>query len=421
MPVTLTLEQLADHLRLDRAAATSTDERYTVLFSLFESGKAEVDRYAPDAPTAVQNEALALLAGYRYDAPPGGRGGSPANAFQNSGAQALLAAYHSIATAKVGDGSPQTASQGGDGLDEEAVEALIQAALAAYAPGGGSPLFQAQLWVTNAQLKTLDTNYRQIIAAPGAGKFIQVRQLWIQKHGSDQPPEHTEYYRVAISPNPVITEAEALAGSGRGDTFGEIPVQDWDTPHYFYAGTSLTNQDVTSLDGLTDFAATFERVPGSIEVDGLAFKWWRTRQTYASRAELFLHGRATTRVRRDTSAPTTERIGRNMRFALLFEDDSPAGPYPLANEDQTIVSGYTYDSLLAAPASAIFAYAIGGQVLFEHQALMLGGAFDLLEQWRSAYFSTTAHDAYLGTVNDVAFGITVRYEIHDATTPPPGP
>ena len=286
---------------------------------------------------------------------------------------------------------------------------------------GGSVLVQAQLWVTNVQLKTLDTNYRQVVAAPGAGKFIQVRQLWIQKHGSDQPPAHTEYYRVAISPNPVITEAEALAGSGRGDTFGEIPVQDWDTPHYFYAGTSLTNQDVTSLDGLTDFAATFERVPGSIEVDGLAFKWWRTRQTYASRAELFLHGRATTRVRRDTSAPTTERIGRNMRFALLFEDDSPSGPYPLANEDQTIVSGYTYDSLLAAPASAIFAYAIGGQVLFEHQALMLGGAFDLLEQWRSAYFSTTAHDAYLGTVNDVAIGITVRYEIHDATTPPPGP
>ena len=110
-----------------------------------------------------------------------------------------------------------------------------------------------------------------------------------------------------------------------------------------------------------------------------------------------------------------------MRFALLFEDDSPAGPYPLANEDQTIVSGYTYDSLLAAPDHAIFAYAIGGQILFEHQALMLGGAFDLLEQWRSAYFSTATHDTYLGTVNDVAIGITVRYEIHDATTPPPGP
>ena len=93
-----------------------------------------------------------------------------------------------------------------------------------------------------------------------------------------------------------------------------------------------------------------------------------------------MHGRATTRVRRDTSAATTERIGRNMRFALLFEDDNPAGPYPLANEDQTIVSGYTYDSLLAAPASAIFAYAIGGQILLEHQALMLGGAFDLFEQ-----------------------------------------
>ena len=113
MPVTLTLEGLADHLRLDRAAATPTDARYTVLFSLLESGKAEVDRYAPDAPSAVANQALAQLAGYRYDAPPAGRSGSTAYAFDYSGARALLAAYHVVATATVGDGAPQTASQEG--------------------------------------------------------------------------------------------------------------------------------------------------------------------------------------------------------------------------------------------------------------------------------------------------------------------
>ena len=92
MPVTLTLEQLADHLRLDRAAATATDLRYTVLLSLFESGKAEVELYAPSAPVAVQNQALAQLVGYRYDAPPAGRGGSTAYAFDYSGAKGLTCA-----------------------------------------------------------------------------------------------------------------------------------------------------------------------------------------------------------------------------------------------------------------------------------------------------------------------------------------
>ena len=133
MPVTLTLEQLADHLRLDRAVATTpTDERYTVLLSLFESGKAEVERYAPDAPAAVQNQALAQLAGYRYDAPPAGRGGSTAYAFDYSGARALLAAYHSLVTAKVEEGSSEASPQGGGsvgtgGLSQAEVEALITA------------------------------------------------------------------------------------------------------------------------------------------------------------------------------------------------------------------------------------------------------------------------------------------------------
>ena len=115
MAVTLTLEQLADHLRLDRAAATSTDVRYATLSSLFESGKAEVERYAPNAPAAVQNQALAQLAGYRYDAPPAGRSGSTAYAFDYSGAKALLAAYHDIVSARVGEGSPETAAQEGGG------------------------------------------------------------------------------------------------------------------------------------------------------------------------------------------------------------------------------------------------------------------------------------------------------------------
>ena len=84
--------------------------------------------------------------------PPAGRGGSTAYAFDYSGARALLAPYHSVVSARVGEGSPETASQQGGGggggtggLSQAQVEALITAHGALpnvhhvpTTPGGGS-------------------------------------------------------------------------------------------------------------------------------------------------------------------------------------------------------------------------------------------------------------------------------------------
>ena len=58
-------------------------------------------------------------------------------------------------------------------------------------------------------LKNLDTNYVEILPAPGIGQYLEVMQFWIHKSGSDLPPTHTPIYRLAISPDASLSEAEA--------------------------------------------------------------------------------------------------------------------------------------------------------------------------------------------------------------------
>ena len=90
MAVTLTLEQLADHLRIERAAIGTGDVRRTILVELMQAGTAFVEQYAPDAPRDIQNLALARFAGYAYDAPSAPAGGTYAAMWLNSGCVGLL-------------------------------------------------------------------------------------------------------------------------------------------------------------------------------------------------------------------------------------------------------------------------------------------------------------------------------------------
>ena len=198
-------------------------------------------------------------------------------------------------------------------------------------PGRDSdiPPLEVRLDISNAQLKQLDTQYHELIPSPGFRQFIEVEQVWLLKSGNDRPPEHTEFYRIAVSPNPVLTEAEALEIDGRPNTFSEMPIPDWQTPHYFYAGTSATNQDVDAVNGIrfVSFDEIFERVPGTLTVDGLAIKWWRTRVPYATRNTLFDFGRTSTRLRRNFNQPIPDRIGSSNFLALLYSDN-PVGDRP---------------------------------------------------------------------------------------------
>ena len=109
MAVTLTLEQLADHMRLDRAAIASGDPRRTILVELLQACTERVELYAPDAGRDTQNLAVTVFAAYIFDGPPQ-RGGAPGatNAFVFSGARAMLALWRAPVSAVVGDGGVST-------------------------------------------------------------------------------------------------------------------------------------------------------------------------------------------------------------------------------------------------------------------------------------------------------------------------
>ena len=79
MAVSLTVAQIAVQLRVIAAEAdTLPAGQSAVLGRHLAAATAMVERYAPLAPVAIENEAAARLVGYLYDrAPHEGRGGNP--------------------------------------------------------------------------------------------------------------------------------------------------------------------------------------------------------------------------------------------------------------------------------------------------------------------------------------------------------
>ena len=90
MAVTLTLEQLADHLRIERAAVAAGTPVNVVLSEMLALATATVEQYAPDAPDSAHNIATARMVGYLYDSPPASAGGAYASGFLYSGAARAL-------------------------------------------------------------------------------------------------------------------------------------------------------------------------------------------------------------------------------------------------------------------------------------------------------------------------------------------
>ena len=92
MAVTLTLAQLAVELRV---VAAETDAipagPSAVLTRLLAASTETVQEYAPDAPEALQNEAVVRLAGRLYD--QAGHEARGVNPFLASGAAALLSRH----------------------------------------------------------------------------------------------------------------------------------------------------------------------------------------------------------------------------------------------------------------------------------------------------------------------------------------
>ena len=249
----------------------------------------------------------------------------------------------------------------------------------------------ATVAISNASLKNLDTTYIEVLPAPGIGQYLEVMQFWIHKSGSDLPPVHTPIYRLAISPDVNLSEAEALAGNSLTHLFGDIPFPAWDTPHYLYCGEAVTDRDIENLDGL-DFSGQFVAAP-NLAVDGVLCKWWRTTVTYADKASL--SNRVGTRFRQERMG-TVSTIERFASLYLLFQTD-PTEVQPL-NDGFRSVDRNELDYLLRKDDSSIIAYSIGGQALVEDTALDFGV---VIAGGDTGNWSPTAYDAYMADVDDV--------------------
>ena len=124
--------ELAAAMHLGDGVSTLTSPINTIVTRLNAVGTAYVQLYIPMAPDAVKNECIIRFASYLYDAPSASADGRFAAAWFNSGASALAAPFMSLSvsgTAELAAGPGQT----GMGVDQAAVNALISAAVYAWA------------------------------------------------------------------------------------------------------------------------------------------------------------------------------------------------------------------------------------------------------------------------------------------------
>ena len=93
MAVTLTVNQVAVGLRLITDPTAPVPEPYVSLLSRsLAVAMARVEREAPGAPVATQNEAAIRICGWLFDADAADQNGQQ-DAYRASGAASLLSAY----------------------------------------------------------------------------------------------------------------------------------------------------------------------------------------------------------------------------------------------------------------------------------------------------------------------------------------
>ena len=95
MAITITPDDLSIALRLATTTAEATalpEGQRAIVGRLFATASALVERYAPLAPDAIQNEAAIRCGSYLYDSDPADAR-TVRSPLQLSGASALLASY----------------------------------------------------------------------------------------------------------------------------------------------------------------------------------------------------------------------------------------------------------------------------------------------------------------------------------------
>ena len=85
MAVTITEAEVAAAVRVGDSTEEADEITRLVAYATIA-----VQKFAPDAPDAVHNEAVIRIAGYLYDSPTSWRAAAFANVLSNSGAAAML-------------------------------------------------------------------------------------------------------------------------------------------------------------------------------------------------------------------------------------------------------------------------------------------------------------------------------------------
>ena len=87
----ISVDALVNSLRVG-----DTAQERDIVDRMLPAAQTLVSKHAPDAPEPIQEEAIYRLVAYWFDMPNAHRGAGFANAFRNSGAQAILAPYRAV-------------------------------------------------------------------------------------------------------------------------------------------------------------------------------------------------------------------------------------------------------------------------------------------------------------------------------------
>ena len=88
--MTIAASQLFAEMKLGVSTESLPSDLKKTLENLISYSEARVEKFSPNAPTAIKERAIVLLSGYLYEF-PNGRVGK--NSFMNSGARDILQAF----------------------------------------------------------------------------------------------------------------------------------------------------------------------------------------------------------------------------------------------------------------------------------------------------------------------------------------
>ena len=128
----VTLTQLAAALRLGDGENPPTEPVAGLITRLLGVSQAFVARAAPEAPVAIADEATIRMTAYLYDSPTAAAGGRYAQAWRNSGAEALVSRWVVRRAGSDAEGVP-TGGPSTGGLDDAQVRAIVQTLLEEHA------------------------------------------------------------------------------------------------------------------------------------------------------------------------------------------------------------------------------------------------------------------------------------------------